>query len=83
MNKENELGALWARKGEKGEYLTGVVTIDGTAYQVVAFKNDYKTKPNQPDWRVFKSAPKAELVVKDDFEGEYPQEEITVDEIPF
>ena len=49
----NELGALWIKSGNRGEYMTG--TINGVA--VVCFKNDRKTG-NQPDWRVLKSQPK-------------------------
>ncbi len=46
----DEIGALWAKSGNKGEYLTG--TINGIG--VVCFKNDRKTG-NQPDWRILKA----------------------------
>lgn len=53
-----DMGALWVRtKGDK-EYMTGVVTIDNVAHQIVLFKNARKEKPNQPDWRIYKSTPK-------------------------
>ena len=49
----DELGALWLKKNDRGEYMTG--TINGE--KVVAWKNTKKTKDNQPDWRIFKSKP--------------------------
>jgi hypothetical protein len=50
----DELGALWIKESERGEYMTG--TIGGQA--VVVFKNDRKTG-NQPDWRVLKAKARA------------------------
>lgn len=56
-NNPDELGALWLKEGQKGEYMTG--TINGTP--VVVFRNDRKEPgSNQPDWRVLKSKPKGE-----------------------
>ncbi len=57
----NELGALWIKTGNRGDYMTG--TIDGVA--VVVFRNDHKTG-NQPDWRVLKSRPKGEAPKPDE-----------------
>ena len=57
---DKDIGALWLRSGAKGEYMTGVITVDNVAHQLVAFKNK-KTKPNQPDWRIYKSQPKPEM----------------------
>lgn len=51
----DEVGALWTKTGQKGEYMTG--TINGVA--VVCFKNDRK-QGQQPDWRVMKSKTKEE-----------------------
>ena len=54
-NNPNELGALWIKTGNRGEYMTG--TINGVA--VVVFRNDRKEEGSkQPDWRVLKSIPK-------------------------
>jgi hypothetical protein len=50
----DELGALWIKHSDKGEYMTG--TVNGVA--VVAFRNTRK-QGNQPDWRVLKSKPLA------------------------
>lgn len=49
----DEIGALWLKSSERGEYMTG--TVNGQA--VVVFRNDRKTG-NQPDWRVLKSKPR-------------------------
>jgi uncharacterized protein (DUF736 family) len=57
-SKEDEVGALWERSTKDGKvYMSG--TINGQ--DVVLFHNDYK-KPGEksPDWRVYKSQPRAE-----------------------
>lgn len=57
----DELGALWIKASDRGDYMTG--QINGVA--VVVFKNDRKTAgSNQPDWRVLKSKPKGEKPAK-------------------
>lgn len=50
----DELGALWVKTSERGEYMTG--TINGV--NVVCFPNTRKTAAKQPDWRVLKSKPR-------------------------
>jgi uncharacterized protein (DUF736 family) len=53
----DELGALWVKTGNKGDYMTG--TINGV--KVVVFPNTYKEEgDNKPDWRVLKSKPKSD-----------------------
>ena len=42
--------ALWSRQSKNGkQYLSGIVTIKGQKYKVVAFTNQ-KTKDTQPDY---------------------------------
>lgn len=68
MSERNpdELGALWIKSSQRGEYMTG--TINGQP--VVLFRNDRKAPGSkQPDWRVLKAKPKAE---RDDFGDELP-----------
>jgi hypothetical protein len=55
----NEIGAMWIKKGNHGDWLSGHVTLDGVKHDIVCFFNDRKTG-NQPDWRVLKSVPKGE-----------------------
>lgn len=57
--KPDELGGLWHRSGKKGQYMTGTLVINGTAHEIVCFYNDRKVNEKQPDWRVYKSKPKA------------------------
>ena len=54
MPRENEIGALWLKKGAKGEYMTG--TVNGT--KVVLFPVENKANEKQPDWRIFLSIKK-------------------------
>lgn len=49
---EKSIGALWIKKGNKGEYLTGNIEINGVKQNITIFKNTYK-KDNQPDYRIF------------------------------
>jgi len=67
----DELGALWAKTGAKGDYMTG--TIGGV--NVVCFP----AKPSEkgPAWRVLKSKPREE---KDMRHGVQP---ITSEDVPF
>lgn len=58
MERKDELGALWLRSGAKGQYMTGVITIDGVAIKVVAFTNQNKKNEKEPDWRILRSIPK-------------------------
>lgn len=57
MPNPDEIGALWLKKGKKGQYMTG--TISGV--KVVLFPNDNKTSDKQPDWRVMKSKPREQV----------------------
>jgi len=61
MAAEKDIGALWVKDGKTGKFLSGVITIGETAHQIVIFKNGFKEKPNQPDWRIYASKPKPEL----------------------
>lgn len=58
---EKNIGALWTKDGPKGKFLSGVVTIGDTAYQIVIFRNSYKEKPNQPDWQIYPARPRVQL----------------------
>jgi|10_taG_2_1085330.scaffolds.fasta_scaffold00617_16 uncharacterized protein (DUF736 family) len=54
--QERELGALWKRQSGDKKYLTGKIkNSDGSTQSVVIFKNKFKDKENQPDFRVYKS----------------------------
>ncbi len=59
-NKKNpdNIGALWEKESPKGVWFSGEVEIDGTKHPIVVFRNQYKEKPNQPDWRILKSKPR-------------------------
>lgn len=79
---EKDIGALWLRNGPKGEYMTGIITIKDVAHQIVIFKNGFKDKPNQPDWRIYKSQPKPELN-ENGTEKVIQTDEVEEDNIPF
>jgi len=49
----NEIGALWAKAGKKGEYMTGEIG----GQKVVCFRGKGGTGDKLPAWRVLKSKP--------------------------
>jgi len=55
QKREEELGALWKRQSERGEYFTGSVTLDGVKTEVVVFPNGYKRSDKHPDFRILKA----------------------------
>lgn len=59
-DKQDEMGALWARRTKENKlFLTGVVKINGAEYPAVCFKNDRKVDgETTPDWRIYKGRPR-------------------------
>lgn len=58
MAQENKIGALWSKKGPKGDYMTGEIELNGQKTKIVVFYNSHKEKENQPDWNILISKPK-------------------------
>jgi hypothetical protein len=54
MSKEDEIGALWEKDGAKGPFMSGKIGDQA----VVAFRNDKKKNPREPDWRILKAQPR-------------------------
>jgi uncharacterized protein (DUF736 family) len=75
MEKRKEYGALWAKTGAKGDYFSGTLEINGEKVPVVAFYNANKKNPNEPDYRIVQSIPKAQT--------ENAQPELDESNIPF
>jgi hypothetical protein len=71
----DELGALWLKRGGKGEYMTG--EIGGVK---VFCTPTNSTNPKAPTWRVMKSKPKDEATVN---AGPMLNAPVTDDSIPF
>lgn len=58
--KDDSVGAFWEKQSIRGPFLSGGIKCScGLENKVVAFKNDRKTKENQPDWKVLKQKPRA------------------------
>lgn len=60
MTKNDELGGLWLKQAQSGKrYMSGKLTIDGEAVEVVVFKNENKREGERtPDYRVYRSQPR-------------------------
>lgn len=53
--REDELGALWKKSNDKGEFFTGAMTFDGVKIDIVVFPNGYKREERHPDFRILKA----------------------------
>ena len=55
---QNNIGSLWLKSSQKGNFLSGKVTLEingvKVSQNVIIFKNKFKEKGNQPDYLVFK-----------------------------
>lgn len=65
---ENNIGALWVKEGQKGDFYKGYITLDnGEKLNVVMFKNNYKKSEKQPDFQILKAKqPEKQEVQNDD-----------------
>ena len=63
MANDNSIGALW----KKGEFLSGMVEVDGKKVDIVVFPNKYKEGvASRPDYRILKSRPKNQQTPPDE-----------------
>ena len=54
--EDRKIGAMWAKTGNKGEYMSGELVINGNKVAIVAFKRE-KRNEKEPDWDILKSKP--------------------------
>ena len=62
---EREVGALWKKQSSTQKFLSGHIKVDDgmggeEMLQVVIFNNKHKQKDNHPDFRIYKSVPRAQ-----------------------
>ena len=59
MNESRKFGALWVKQNDRGEYMSGEMTINGQKIGIVCFRNTLKEdNPKCPDWDILKSEDK-------------------------
>lgn len=68
-NKGKDIGALWVKRGSKGEYLSGYVEIGGQKYPVVCFPNGYKKEAKHPDYRILPSEKREQRAPAEEAQG--------------
>ena len=62
-NERKDIGALWEKETKNGQlFLAGQIN----GQDVVIFKNGYKEKDKQPDWKVYPAQKKQETRANDD-----------------
>ena len=95
MSEKNarDIGALWLKMGNKGEYLSGYVEVNGVKVDLVCFKNGYKKSDKHPEWKILLSQPKNQSERNIEAEeanqegrsnyGAVENPEINVEDIPF
>lgn len=96
--KEKDIGALWVKNGNNGQYMTGTIEIAGQKVSIVCFLNTNKKESKHPDWRIYVSRPSERSSERQDrafdraFDQSmaapeptinYPTEDIDPDDIPF
>lgn len=53
MTNSNNIGALWLKNSKSGmKYFNGVIEWKGEKFYISIFKNNKKTKDNQPDYNI-------------------------------
>lgn len=53
MADSNNIGALWLKTSKSGmKYFSGVIEWKGEKFYISIFKNNKKTKDNQPDYNI-------------------------------
>ena len=57
QQRDDEIGALWSKNGQKGEYMTGYVMVNGERLPVVCFRVQ-RGGERAPTWRILKSKPR-------------------------
>jgi uncharacterized protein (DUF736 family) len=83
MEKTKSIGGLWSKTSSKNTpYFSGNVEIDGKKTYIVAFYNDSKKNPKEPDYRILKSEPR-EQVQENNALPTRPEEDIDPESIPF
>ena len=72
--KSKYIGALWLKEGKNGKFMSGEIEIDGEKTSILVFKNTYKEKPNQPDYKILPASDnrRRETRQSDDFEDDVP-----------
>ena len=80
---ENNIGALWKKENEKGEFFTGHIKLDNDEkIKIVVFKNNYKNKDTQPDYQILKAREQKQDIQEDKIDGN-DVFELTPDDLPF
>jgi uncharacterized protein (DUF736 family) len=57
-DKNEKLGALWAKASSRGQYFTGQLEIDGVKTRIVVFENKFKDDEKKPDFIIYKAIPR-------------------------
>ena len=96
---KDDIGALWEREKNGKTYFSGTIKLEnGSVLEIIAFPNDFKTKENQPDIRIYRREPYAGGETRsapppkrepapapkaEETGYTYPDEEINPEDIPF
>lgn len=62
MAKDESIGALWVKKNQRGDFMTGYIEVNGQKIELVCFPNGFKTLEKHPDFRIMVSQPREQRV---------------------
>lgn len=62
--KKQSIGAFYKRTSQNtgGEFFSGFIEMNGEKVEFIAFPNSYKTEAKHPDYKIFLSEPRNEVV---------------------
>lgn len=82
MENKKSIGAFWLKTAKSGsKYMSGIIEIEGEKHNVVMFKNGHKTEDKHPDYKVFLSEERKEILPKNVPVNNYA--DVPDGEIPF
>ena len=51
--EQRKFGALWIKNNDRGEFMTGEITVNGKIVKIVCFRHTHKVEnPKAPDWDI-------------------------------
>ena len=84
-------GALWAKEGKKGKYLSGTFELNGVKHKIIVQKNNFKKTDNHPDYQItlmqeqeqVQEQPRQEWRPPDEWKKPIDTTPVRNDELPF
>ena len=78
---KKDIGALWSKRGAKGDYLSGYIEINGVRQSIVCFINSRKKEVKHPDYNILPAEKRVTTEAEDrqfdrDFDAQMEKEKV-------